>query len=427
MQYQIKAVVQLCLTWVLLMGAVAMADPLTLTAAVDEAQASNPGLAAIQARAQAVAEIPSQAAALPDPLLSVNVSGLPLDSFSFTQEAMTQWQIGITQALPYPGKLALRSQAAAHDADAAGSAFDEGRLQLIRDVKTVWWNLFYLDRALDTVARNLVLLKQFVDIAETRYQVGKGLQQDILLAQLELSKLRDSAIGLHNMRVNEAARLNVLLGRSLDQMIQIPAVVSEALPSLFDESVLLAHSEVRRPGMAAQRQRMAAARSRVALAEKDHAPDFTLGAIYAARQGENADGSRRADLGSVNFSMNLPFYSGRKQSRAVDQRNAEWLQQKYQLDEIHNQVAAEIMTARNDYRQASEQVVLFKREIIPLAHQTVDAMLAGYQSGKIDFLDLIGSQTTLYNYETQYWKAISRANQALSRLEAAVGEENIYE
>ncbi len=94
----------------------------------------------------------------------------------------------------------------------------------------------------------------------------------------------------------------------------------------------------------------------------------------------------------------------------------------------HNQVAAEVVQARTDYQRGGEQVRLFRQEILPQARQTVEAMLAGYQVGNIDFLSMIRSQTILFDHETQYWKALSTTNQALARLVAAVGaEEKIYE
>jgi len=97
------------------------------------------------------------------------------------------------------------------------------------------------------------------------------------------------------------------------------------------------------------------------------------------------------------------------------------------LQDQRQLVASQVFQAITDYGRAVERTQLFQTEIIPQARQTVDAMLAGYQVGKVDFLNLVRSQTTLYNYETQYWKALSMANQALARLTAAVGEENIYE
>ena len=429
-RYRLNSFVRLLLACALMLlglTTVQAIEVLTLHTAVNRVLLANPGLAAIEARAKALAEIPDQAGALSDPSLSVNLANLPLDSFSFTQEGMTQFQLGITQALPYPGKLALRSQAAQHEAMAAGEDVNEKRLQLVRDVKTVWWNLFYVDRALEVIARNQVLLKQFVDVAETRYTVGRGLQQDILLAQLELSKLSDSAIRVQNIRENEAVRLNLLMDQPAGQAVLLPVVVDETLLTLMSVDVLQQRVETARPSLVAQIKRLGAARNRVDLAKKDYRPDFKVGAVYGLRNGNNPDGSRRSDFGSIMFSMNLPLYSGSKQDRAVDQRNAEWIQQKYRLHDQRNQVASQVQQAMIDYRRAGERTQLFQQEIIPQARQTVDAMLAGYQVGKVDFLSLIRSQTTLYNYETQYWKALSGANQALARLIAAVGEETIYE
>jgi len=427
--HRIGISISLLATAVLLLGFVTntKAEQLSLEQAVSDVLVSNPGLSSIQARAQALAEIPDQAEALPDPRLSVNLVNMPLDDFSFTKEGMTQFQLGISQALPYPGKLALRSQAAQHEAQAAESDVNEKRLQLVRDVKTVWWNLFYLDRAIETVSKNQTLSDQIVSIAETLYEVGKGLQQDVLLAQLELSKLQDRKIQLLQFRKNETIRLNLLLDRPSKQPIQLTDQVSESLQALSKEATLIQRAREQRPLLSAQQQRSEAARSRHELAQKDYSPDFMVGAIYGYRDGSNPDGSHRDDFGSIMFSMNLPLYADSKQDRAVDQRNAEWLQKKYQLHEQRNQVDAEVSWAITDYRRAGEQLTLFHQEIIPQARQTVDAMLAGYQVGNVDFLNLVRSQTTLYDYETQYWKALSVANQALARLVAAVGEENIYE
>lgn len=113
---------------------------------------------------------------------------------------MTQLQFGISQRLPFPGKLSLKQGAAEQEAEAAGDDVKELRLKLRRDVEVRWWRLFYLDRALAIVAANQNLLRQFVEIAKTCYIVGQGLQQDVLLAQLELSRLVDLHLQLESSR-----------------------------------------------------------------------------------------------------------------------------------------------------------------------------------------------------------------------------------
>lgn len=400
---------------------------LSIEAAVAEVVVANPGLAAINARAEALAALPDQLGTLPDPQLSFKLLNLPVDGFSFSQEGMTQTQIGLNQMLPFPGKLRLRQEAAEAMAHAAGFGVDELRLKLVRDVKMVWWNLFFLDRALEVVKNNLTLMRQFIEVAESKYSVGKGLQQDVLLAQLELSKLFDHQVDLEGNRRNESIRLNTLLDRPATTLLILPNDVAEDFPMLHDEVQLVAQAVTARPLLAAGESRLTAARLRVELAEKNYYPDFSLGVAYGLRQGDNPNGSARDDLASLMLGMTLPVYTGTRQDRAVDQRNAERMGQRYALADDRNRVEAAIGSALSDYRRDREKSELFKTGIIPQAKQTVASMLAGYQVSKVDFLNVMRAQITLYNYETQYWNAFSKARQAVARLVAAVGEETVYE
>lgn len=400
---------------------------LSLQDAVALAVEGNPGLAEMQARAEAMSAIPSQAGALPDPMLTLGALNLPTDTFNLDQEPMTQLQIGIEQSLPFPGKLGLKERAAEFDADAAASNVDEARLRLIQNVKQTWWQIYYIDRALDTVSRNQDLLRQFVQIAQTKYTVGEGLQQDVLLAQVELSKLLDSEIRLQGLRQQQVPRLNALLDRSTSTPVQLPEQVDEDLAGLLPESQLFTRAEKIRPLLEQKRLEVEAARTRRDFAKRDTYPDFKLGAAYGFRDGDNPDGSSRADFATIRLGVSLPLYAGRKQDKAVDQRTSELLQRQNALQDEWNKVQAEISAALADYHRASEQVQLFRTGIIPQARQSVASMLSGYQVSKVDFLNLVNAQITLYNFETQYWSALSEANQALARLDAAVGEEVINE
>ncbi|MDD5410364.1 MAG: TolC family protein [Methylobacter sp.] len=401
-------------------------EVLTLKAATEQAVRDNPDLAQMQARAQAMAAIPSQMCTLPDPEISFNAMSLPVNTFNTRQEDMTQLGAGISQAFPFPGKLALREQAAAFEAEAASQSVTEVRWRLLSEVKTTWWLIFYLDRAIQIVDSNHALLQQFVDIARTKYEVGEGLQQDVLLAQLELSKLLDQQLILMGMRRNAAASLNALLDKPANEAVRLPEKVDRQLPTIKQETQLYQQAETSRAILEGNRQGINAAQSRLDLAKKDYLPDFNLGASYGARA-NTPSGDRRADLLSLNLSMNVPIYAAQKQAKAVDQRTSELMQEKYALQDQWNKVRSQISQGYNDYRRAKDQVVLFETGIVPQARQTVASMLAGYQVNKVDFLNLVRSQITLFEYETQYWKAFTEANQSLAQLNAAVGEEEIYE
>jgi len=399
------------------------AGDLTLSQAEALALAHNPALMAETKNVLAMADIPAQAGSLPDPTVSFTALNLPVNSFSTTQENMTQLRVGLSQEIPFPGKLRLKEEAARFEAQSAGFDVAETSLRLVRNVDISWWNMFYLDRALEIIKRNEVLLRQFIVIAQTKYKVGEGLQQDVLLAQVELSKLLDINISLVGARRDEQSRLNRLLNRPTQLSIRLPGKVKEMLSKMPSETELHRIALKARPLLASQSEQIKAAEKRADLANLDYYPDFKVGVGYGFRQGTNTGRSdSRADFLTLGVSFNLPIYTSTKQDRALEQRKAEVAREQFALRDDTEAVWSEASTALANYIKEKDRASLFKTGIIPQARQTVDSMLAGYQVNKVDFLNLVRSQITLYNYETLYWKSLTGARQSLARLEAAIGQ-----
>jgi cobalt-zinc-cadmium efflux system outer membrane protein len=404
------------------------AAELTLQAALEIALASNQRLAELQYQAEALGAIPPQAGALPDPKLGLNALNFPTDTFDRDQEAMTQLQVTLNQTFPFPGKRGLKREAAEYEAAAAVTRVLDEQLQIAADVRNVWWELLYLDRALLIVDQNQSLMRDFIEIAQIKYKVGSGLQQDVLLAQLELSRLVNRELPLHGMRGASEADLNALLNRSANQAIHLPQEPeNDTLPVLPEKSQLLQTALEARPLLDVQREMTEAARTRLDLAKKDYYPDFRLGAGYGFRDGDDPVRGERSDFASIMFSVNVPIYFKSKQSKAVDQRSSEYFQRKHAFNETLRSVQASIARNLAHYQASRAQVVLFGTAIIPQAQQTVSAMLSAYQVNEVDFLNVLNTQITLYNAQISYWEAMSNAKQSLAKLAASVGSEELYE
>ncbi|NOQ36321.1 MAG: transporter [Methylococcaceae bacterium] len=399
---------------------------LTLESASTTALSENPNLAQINARLQAMQAIIPQRGALPDPEISFNALNLPVDSFDIGQENMTQMQFGITQKIPFPTKLALREQVATDERKVVVESLNEARLQLVSDVKQQWWLIFYLDRVLNIIDSTQILLRQFVEIARTKYEVGEGLQQDVLLAQLELSKLLDQKLIWNSQREKAVAALNTLLNLPANQVIVLPDTVVAAFKKLRAENQLYQQAQQFRAALASGQQQVQVAKSRLQLAEEELYPDFKIGAFYGGRD-DTLQGNRRDDFLSMKLSVTVPIFADSKQNKAIQQRKAEVLQSVYALQDLWNQVRKQISTAYSDYRRSTQQIELFEKGIIPQARQTVASMLSGYQVNQVDFLNLVRSEITLFNYEMQYWHSFVQAHQALATLNAVVGQESLYE
>jgi len=402
---------------------------LTEQKAIALALENNPNLAQMQARYEAMQNVPSQVGTLSDPMLTLGAVNFPTDSFDRTQEGMTQLQIGFVQAFPFPGKLSLKEDAAEFEAKAAYYDVAEMRLLLTRNVSNKWWQLFYLDRAIETIDKNQALLKQFIEVAKTKYTTGKGLQQDVLLSQLELSKLINQKIQIVALKATQMIQLNILMDITPRSVITLPKEINFKQPHLLAEERLYLLAIKSRPLLQKHKQLISAANSKLDLAERDYYPDFNIGVTYGDRIGQNppAMGGDRADLFSIKLGIKIPLYASSKQSYKVKQRISEQFKSKYAYRDESNQVKADIARFITDYHRAEQQRSLFETGILPQARQTVQSMLAGYQVSEVDFLNLVRSQVTLFNYELQFWQSVSQSNQALASIQASIGKENIYE
>ena len=282
-------------------------------------------LAGIAAQSEALIAASSQVEALPDPMLSLSAMNVPTDTFNFDQDPMTQMQVGLSQRFPFPGKRGLRRDSVGFQIAAVDQMLTESRTAIIGEVRSAWWRLMSLDRALQIVEQNKDLMRNFVAIAQTKYEVGNGIQQDVLLAQLELSRLLDRELRIRGMRRAAQADLNGMMHRPPDRLLILPVVpANTSLPELQTERQLLQQAGSARALIDVHRGMIESAQANLALAEKDRLPDINLGIGYGFRQGfDPVRGVDRPDLLSVMVSINVPIFSGSKQSKAVEQRTHE--------------------------------------------------------------------------------------------------------
>ncbi|HBB69636.1 MAG TPA: TolC family protein, partial [Geobacter sulfurreducens] len=185
-----------------------------LNSLVSRALAVNPELKASEARWEMFRNRVAQAGALADPMLMFKLQNFllrdPLDS---RRDPMSQRVIGISQELPFWGKRALKTEIADREAEALRWQVEERKLELARMVKETWYQLYLVDRELDIVERNIRVMDDFVTLAETRYSVGQGAQQDVFKGQVERSRMLDMQIALAQQRTSLQATLNTLLFR----------------------------------------------------------------------------------------------------------------------------------------------------------------------------------------------------------------------
>jgi len=383
-------------------------DPL-----VQEAMERNPKILAARERHAALKEKIPQAGALEDPMLGFGVVNLP-NNFDFNQEDMTMKEISVSQKFPFPGKRGLSEEVAAKEAEAGAAEVDDIANQVVRDVKTTFYDLSHVYRAMEVTQRNKSLLEELAKITRTRYSLGQGIQEDVIRNQVEISKMVDDLIMLEQKKRALAAKLNYLLNRPQKTPLGQPAELDFSRVA-FSIEELQQQAIEDNPMLKALKQEIAARRKNVELAKRDYLPDFSLKFAYGQRED-------RLDMYTGMIEMSLPIFIQSKQERKVAEGYADVRSAQAKYDSAQNEILYMIADMGSMVQRLERKNELYRTGIIPQARLQIDTAMSAYMVNKADFMTLLDSRMKLYRYELEYHDALTEYEKSLAALEAVVGK-----
>jgi outer membrane protein TolC len=387
---------------------------------VAQALADNPELTASEERWLMTMEKARQAGSWDDPMLMLGINnGLIRTPLDFEREEMTSKVIGISQMVPYFGKRSLAREAASKDTLSARAQHEERKLELAAMVKETYARLFFVDRALEVVERNLRIMEDIILFTEVRYGVGQGMQQDVLRAQLERSRMLDMQIGLRQQRRTLEATINRLLFRPADT--PIGSIADLAIPPIATPAAELEKIALQnRPAFAGLAAQVEKGRAEERLAKREFYPDFTLSLEYMQR--EEAMESEGLDMYSANVSFNLPVRLERRRAMVAEAQASTRMAQA-EREMLGNDIRSGIADLLAQLEKSRSLIALYREGIIPQATRSFESAQIAYQNNQTDFLMMLESLQRLFNTERDYYEMVSDYRMNLARLEALVGSE----
>ena len=388
---------------------------------VREALERNPDLAAARASAEAREFQVLPAGSLPDPMLSLAFSNLPVDDFALDKEPMTSRDIGLAQTIPFPGKLSLKEEVARLDAVQAADRVESLKNLIRFQVKKDFFLLLENREVTRLTEKNKALLGELLAVANSRYAVGKAPQQDLFKAQVEISRLENMLISLRKKQVELLADLNTLRNRPMGTPVDLPPFPS--LPGITPpEEELLAIARSENPDLKRQENAVVQKESALQLSRKQILPDFQIGAAYKFR--ENAqNGAERPDFFSANVLISLPLWHGRKQDREVEAAIRELSSGKSSYENAWNGVQNRVRDITADITALNASLSLFDTGLLPQARESVASSLSAYQVGEVEFSSVLLGQIALYQQEIEREKTAQALAIRAAQLELVVGKE----
>jgi len=387
----------------------------TLDELIRAASENSPTIKAAQQNVSAKKSLILPAETLPDPNFTFWQMGGLFPIRLMPGDPSSARTYGIEQDIPFPGKLGLKGKVASMEAEAEEWNHSLTHRQVIADLKQAYYDLYLVHKSKEILQKNKDLLQSFEKIAETRYQVGRGNQQDVLKAQVEIAKLIDRQALLEQRQWIAEAQINNLLYRPPESSVGRPAEYKKAeLTYSLEELNELARANS--PTIKIQEREIDRRHYSLDLAKKQYFPDFSFGFTYFDRDGNPT-------MYGLEAKAKIPLYFWRKQKPEVDAAKANLAGAQMMRESTASSVNFQIRQGYTIATTSDKLVRLYSGSIIPQATSSLRSAVANYETGKVDFLSLIDSATALLEYQLKYYESMNEFQKALAQMEPTIGIE----
>lgn len=390
------------------------AQVMTLEGIEREAMANNPEIRAAESRLNVAKARTPIAGALDDPMFMYRNWGTPLERpWNWNQ---SQHMFMYQQSLPGPGKRAARTEVANRQVAETAAQIEVVRREIGVKVRKAFYDFLRSADEHRIHDQQMELSKQALQSATVKYTVGRVPQQDVLKAQIAITRLADHLIMLDQEEASARAELNALMGRDPGTPLEVIGQYGNprALPALDDlERIALEN----RPELKAVGATRGVAESQLAVARKAYTPDITLAGGYMLMP----DGATFRNNYMAEVTVSLPWLNRRKHDSEIKEAEAVAAVVRSEHNAQVNAAFLEIQQALIRARAAERSLRLYSDTLRPQAEAALKSASAAYQHDRADFLNLIDSQNMLLDVETSYYKAAANFDARIAELERAIG------
>src|SRR2546426_6462604 len=329
---------------------------------------------------------------------------------------LTQHMFMYSQSLPGPGKRALRAEVAGKETEIAKAQLEAKKREVTAQVRRAFYDLLRSQDELVLHDEQAAIARQALEQARIKYVVGKVPQQDVLKAQIALTKLVEHLVMLQQEGSMASSRLNTLVGRDPAEPIAVEGEYAppDTIPSLLELERVALES---RPELAAASAAIHQEESRKKLAEKGYSPDYNVSAGYMLMP----DGARYRNTYMAELSVTLPWLNRGRHDAEIAESQAQIAEEQAEYDYQRAVVFQEIQEALVRARSAKRLVDLYRDTLRPQAEASLKSAVGAYQTDRTDFLNLLDSQNTTLDVELAYYRSVSELESNLADLERATG------
>lgn len=365
----------------------------------------------------------------PDPMISAGVANLPTDTFDFDQEPMTQIKIGVTQMLPRGNTLTLTQQQLELQADENPLQ----RLERIANIRlalsTIWLETYQAQQSIALIEQDKALFDQLVAVAQLSYSsaVGRTRQQDLVRAQLELTRLEDRLIKLEQNYLAKRALLAEWIGiEDLGKSLKEPELdklwlsIDEAgNPSILQLHFLSLEDFIaisRHPSIEIYDKRISEFETNVEIAQQKYKPQWGVNASYGYRD-STPQGMERSDFLSVGVSFDLPFFTSNKQDKELTAAKSSVAAVRTDKTLVQRKLYASYRSSHAEFNQLEKRLKIYSSRLLPQMSEQAESSLTAYTHNDGDFAEVMRARIAELNAKIEFLEIQIQRKRAVAKLQ----------
>ena len=363
--------------------------------------------------AMAEAHVPTTGR-LDDPQFMLRDWQVPLSKPWDLNAAQNMLMLG--QSLPGPGKRPLQTDIAQSDVAVAKDELESVRLRVRVEVRKAFFDLLLAQEEMRIHDQHVDIARQAIEAARIKYTVGKVPQQDVLKAQLAMTRLEEHMIRFERDVEVARVRMNTLLGRDPSTAIRVQGDfgIGEELPA---EKQLEQLSLQSRPDLLEADAVAEKSRKEERLVTKAYTPDFSFAGGYMLMPSGSSPRNNYMFEGSVT----LPWLNRRKHDAEIKESAVKVTEQDAEVSAMRNAAFGQVDEALANARASQRLARMYHDSLEPQAEAALHAAVIAYENNQTDLLDLIDSQMAVIDVNLAWFQSMGEFAASMSDLELAVG------
>ncbi len=382
---------------------------------LETAANNNTALKSVFNEYMAALEKVAQVGVLQNPQLVFGYFILPVETKNGPQQA----KISASQLFPWIGTLKSKEDIFTHSAKAKYSAFEEAKSKLFFDVKSSYFNLFYIQKSIDIALENIRILKSIKNIALIKISAGKASAADEIKTEIELANLENSIALLKDNFSVKSISFNNLLNIDKNSTILIPDSLWINNLSLSKQAILDS-MQLNNYQLQSFDHNLEKFLSQEKFSKKEGKPTILLGIDYTSIGDNGLSEQSGKDALLIKIGISVPLY--RKKYSAL--QNEAVLYQQITLNKKENKtnmLETLIEQTLSEYKDANRRIKLFQKQS-QLAKKALKILEAEYSSNGKNFEELLKINKSLLQYSLELQKAKADKLTAIAFIEYLMGK-----